>query len=226
MTKFEECILELNQPQNAQQTFLDFINIFLYIYTWNHPKKSEIDTTIKKYSSIQLDKDFTKAFSILAAEMEATKESKNGYDILGRLYQKLFQTTDANCILPWEQSISLVKLPVSAPIPENHQCHFLDVGARTARLGLAKKQVTKGVTLFYHGVEYSEVLIQIGALNLFLAGFTNSEMIYVNPKTYEFIGCYKIRPTPDKNIEWTNDLEKVDGWNTYQHYLLVKKLRG
>lgn len=226
MTKFEECILELNQPENAQQTFSDFLSIFMYIYTWNYPKKSEIDTTLKKYSSIQIDQEFPKAFSILATEMEAYKKSKKGYDILGSLFQKLFQTTDENCILPWEQSLSLVRLPLNAPIPQNHQCQFLDVGVRTARLGLAKKQTVKDITLFYHGVEYSELFMQMGALNLFLAGFTQSEMIQVNPKTYDFIGCYKIRPTADKNIEWTNDIKKVEGWHAYQHYLLVKKLRG
>ncbi|MDZ4668462.1 MAG: hypothetical protein SGJ00_11355 [bacterium] len=221
MKKLEHAILNLRGPKNAQQSFIDFVYISTYIQTWNHPK-DVIEIISKNFSTNDLSFTIPLMYEELATEMVITAFSKNGNDLLGNLYERLFQNTEENTMLTWQQCKDLIKVPL-----ELHKLdatfNFLDIGCRTGRILLASTLESKEKIL-YIGVEYSLIFIQITALNLLLTGFKNSEVILVDPKTHKFIGCYKIRPSKHKNLEWVSDVNFVKGWSGYHQYVTVKKL--
>lgn len=198
------------------------IPLLPYIQSWNN-MKDEMEAILKKLNNHDLTVTFPSIYSLLAEEMLLTAFSKDGNDILGKTYERLFRTTGNNQILAWSKCKNLSPIP-SSVVKANVEIRFLDVGCRTSRIALASpKQAPKLIR--YTGVEYSLVFVQMAALNLLLSGFKNAEVVLVSPKTYSLIGAYKIRPQEDKNLVWTTKTAELQGWQNYQDYLWLKKFR-
>lgn len=223
ITKFEKALLDFNGPENAQTTFLNFLSIMTYIQSWNS-HKDEIEPIIKKLDNHDLTVTFPSIYSLLAEEMLLKTFSSSGNDILGTTYQRLFKTNEDNQILPWSKCKNLNPIPNSV-IKAKVEIPFLDVGCRTSRIALASPKDAQ-ILIRYTGVEYSLVFVQMATLNLLLSGFKNAEVVLVSPKTYSFIGAYKIRPQEDKNLVWTTNTAELHGWLNYQDYLWLKKFRS
>lgn len=222
MNEFESCILDLKGPQNAPQTFSDFVYIITSIQTWNHPRH-ELEKLTKNYTTHELSIAIPKIYEILQSEMLLNKFSINGYDLLGSLYERLFLTNEDNRMMTWNQCRNLKKIPRGINKIKS-KFAFLDVGCRSGRIILSETPESKS-NIIYIGIEYDLLLAQICALNLLISGFQNSEVILVDRNTYEFRGCYKVKPCEHKNLEWVHDVHLVNGWQGYQHYLFIKKLR-
>jgi hypothetical protein len=186
--------------------------------------KDEMEAILKKLNNHDLTITFPRIYSLLAEEMLLTAFSKDGNDVLGKTYERLFRTTEDNQILPWVQCKNQRPIP-SSVVKANIEIPFLDVGCRTSRIALASPKEAQKL-IKYTGVEYSLVFVQMATLNLLLTGFKNAEVVLVSPKTYSLIGAYKIRPQEDKNLVWTTNTNEIHGWQNYKDYLWLKKFRS
>lgn len=202
-SNFVESIFKISSRFSLHQVFDDFLTMAICACTQNiQTKKSwyedEYLETIDKYKSSELRHEFPKAFAYLVSEMDDRYSSSLGNDLLGEFFEQNIsngrngQFFTPNTICDFMASITCEHTPERKDRP----LRILDPACGSGRMLLSSFRVN-GPEHEYYGIDIDRVCVKMSALNLFLHGMWNSEVMCANALfPGDFVISYRISFLP------------------------------
>jgi hypothetical protein len=227
---FAESIFKIAHRFSLHTVFDDFLTMSICACTQNLlTKKSyyedEYLETIAKYKDSELRHEFPKAFAALINEMEETVTSHFGGDVLGDFFeQHISSGRNGQYFTPFTICQFMVSINhVDASIEANKPpLRILDPSCGSGRMLLASHRAN-GIGHEFYGIDIDRVCVKMAALNLFLNGMWNSEVMCANAlMPNDFVVSYKISMLP-LGIFKIENKEDSKLWHMQQHSFAVKK---
>jgi len=202
---FAETLHYLGRRFSLFSVFDDFLTMSIAACTQNlHTKKSwyeeEYLETIAKYKDSELSHEFPKAFSYLVIDMEERVGSSTGNDVLGEFFEQHIsngrngQFFTPNPICQFMSSIIHTDKECDSETLE--PLRILDPACGSGRMLLAAHRIN-GPGNEYYGIDIDRTCVKMTALNLFLNGVWNSEVLCGNAlMPRDFIISYRISFLP------------------------------
>lgn len=154
--------------------------------------------TIEKYKDSELRHEFPKAFGLLINEMEARINSFDGNDVLGDFFEEhISNGRNGQYFTPYPicqfmASISQTDQLGDTDIEEGKTLRILDPACGSGRMLLASRDIN-GSGHEYYGIDIDRTCVKMTALNLFLNGIWNSEVMCANAlMPDDFVISYRI----------------------------------
>jgi type I restriction-modification system DNA methylase subunit len=201
--------------------FDDFLSMSLAAVTQNlHTKKSwyeqEYLAAMEKYKSLEIRHEFPKAFASLISEMDARTGSELGNDVLGEFFeQHISNGKNGQFFTPYHVCMMMASMTgSSASLNEKRVQRILDPTCGSGRMLIASSRIL-GSDHEYYGIDIDPTCIKMAALNLFLNGVWNSEVMCANallPCDFSF--SYRISFLP-LGIFKIEDMEKSKLWHLH-----------
>lgn len=158
--------------------------------------------TIEKYKDSGLWHEFPKAFASLINEMEVRVNAFYGNDVLGEFFEEhISNGRNGQYFTPYPicrfmASISQTDQIDDTDIGEGKRLRILDPACGSGRMLLASRDIN-GTDHEYYGIDIDRTCVKITALNLFLNGVWNSEVMCANAlMPDDFVISYRISFLP------------------------------
>lgn len=231
--KFAETIFKISHRFSLFSVFDDFLTISIAACTQNlTTKKSwyeeEYLETIGRYKDSELRHEFSNAFASLVLEMEDRTGRSLGNDVLGDFFeQHISNGRNGQYFTPYPvcqfmASITHTDHVVDAGIESKEPLRILDPACGSGRMLLASHRVN-GPGNEYYGIDIDRTCVKIAALNLFLNGIWNSEVMCANAlMPDDFVIAYRISFIP-LGIFKIEEKENSRLWHMYRNSLTVKE---
>lgn len=225
-SKFTETIHLIARSFSLFTVFDDFLTLSMAACTQNlHTGKSwyedEYLATFEKYKNLELRFEFPKAFGYLINEMEERVESSLGNDVLGEFFEdNISNGRNGQFFTPFpvcEFMASITHTEHSAnPIPSKRALRILDPACGSGRMLLASRKKFDSEHEFY-GIDIDRTCVKMAALNLFLNGMWNSEVMCADAlRPDSFSISYKISFSP-LGIFKIEDKEQSKLWHLHKN---------
>ncbi len=223
---FETLINSFQPKYELHTVFDDFLTMSICAVTRN-PKtglshyEDVYLKTIERYKTDQLRFVFPKMFAALTNEMEELKEECN--DVLGMYYEKnQSKKGSQQFFTPWVicQFMAQSTLECSEDI-ENSPKRILEPACGSGRMLLAAAKVC-GKNQHFYAVDIDSTCVKMTALNLFLNGMFNSEVMCGNfLMSNDFRFSYRLSFLP-LGIFRIDKKEKSPLWHSLQMDIQAK----
>ena len=230
-SQFAESLQAIGIRFGLSKVFDDFLTMSIAACSRN-PKtglshyEDEYLQTIAAYKDSELRHEFPKAFASLVAEMEARADDERGNDILGEFFEQHFANDRTGQVFtPFHICTFMTKITHDAS-DKNHEpgdrpLRILDPACGSGRMLLAAhKEFGQGHE--YYAIDIDRVCVKMTALNLFLNGIWNSEVMCANAlMPDDFVCSYRISFIPFGIFK----IEKKEAsklWHLQQHALSEK----
>ncbi|MFN8250239.1 MAG: N-6 DNA methylase [Ferruginibacter sp.] len=158
--------------------------------------------TIEKYKDPELWPEFPKAFASLINEMEIRVNAFDGNDVLGEFFEEhISNGRNGQYFTPYPicrfmASISQTDQIGDTDVGEGKTLRILDPACGSGRMLLASRDIN-GLGHEYYGIDIDRTCVKITALNLFLNGVWNSEVMCANAlMPDDFVISYRISFLP------------------------------
>lgn len=158
--------------------------------------------TIEKYKDSGLWPEFPKAFASLINEMEVRVNAFDGNDVLGEFFEEhISNGRNGQYFTPFPicrfmASISQTDQLGDSDVGEGKRLRILDPTCGSGRMLLASRDIN-GTDHEYYGIDIDRTCVKITALNLFLNGVWNSEVMCANAlMPDDFVISYRISFLP------------------------------
>ena len=231
--KFAETILKISYRFSLFSVFDDFLTMSIAACTQNmQTKKSwyedEYLDTIARYKDSELRHEFPKAFACLVTEMEDRTGSSLGNDVLGDFFeQHISNGRNGQYFTPYPicqfmASITRTDHISDAGSDKKEVLKILDPACGSGRMLLASHRVN-GQGHEYYGIDIDRTCVKMAALNLFLNGIWNSEVMCANALIPgDFVIAYRISFIP-LGIFKIEEKEKSTLWHLHRNSFPAKK---
>lgn len=203
-SSFAESILRIAQRFSLTHVFDDFLTMAMAASTQNiHTGLSlyedEYLNTIARYKDSDLRFLFQDALGYLIAEMNTRLGSSEGNDVLGEFFeQHISNGRNGQYFTPYHICKFMTQLNYSI-VPEGEEkrvLRILDPACGSGRMLLAAHH-TFGPGHEYYGIDIDRTCVKMAALNLFLHGMWNSEVMCANGLSpNDFVVSYYISFLP------------------------------
>lgn len=201
-SSFAELILRIAHRFSITHVFDDFLTMSIAALTQNLATKvswyeEEYLKTIERYRNSDLRFEFPNVFAVLVDEMEHRYSSASGNDVLGEFFeQHISNGRNGQFFTPYHICRFMTLLNQDSLEQHDEQLRILDSSCGSGRMLLAAHQ-TFGVGHEYFGIDIDLVCVKMAALNLFLNGIWNSEVLCANALIPgDFVIAYKISFLP------------------------------
>lgn len=202
---FAESLHTISRRFSLFTVFDDFLTMSIAACTQNlQTKKSwyeeEYLETIAKYKESELRHEFPKAFSYLIAEMEERVGSSLGNDVLGDFFeQHISNGRNGQYFTPEPVCQFMASITNSDSVNDTETkrpLRILDPSCGSGRMLLAAHRAN-GQGHEYYGIDIDRTCVKMTALNLFLNGMWNSEVMCANALSPDdFVISYRISFIP------------------------------
>lgn len=203
--KFAETLQTVAHRFSLFSVFDDFLTMSIAACTQNlHTKKSwyedEYLETIAKYKDSELRHEFPKAFACLITEMEERTGTSLGNDLLGEFFeQHISNGRNGQFFTPAPICQFMASITHTDRVYDTgttEPVRVLDPACGSGRMLLAAHKVN-GQGHEYYGIDIDRTCVKMTALNLFLNGVWNSEVMCANALSPEdFVFAYHISFVP------------------------------
>lgn len=201
-SSFEDLILRIAHRFSISHVFDDFLTMSIAALTRNVATnlswyEEEYLKTIDRYRNSDLRFEFPNVFASLVDEMEARVESESGNDVLGEFFERhISNGRNGQYFTPYHICRFMTLLNQDSLEQHDDQLRILDSSCGSGRMLLAAHH-TFGPGHEYFGIDIDLVCIKMAALNLFLNGVWNSEVLCANALVPgDFVIAYKISFLP------------------------------
>lgn len=183
-SSFTESILLISQQFSVFTVFDDFLTLAIASCTQNlEAKKSwyedEYLETIAKYQDSELRHEFPTAFASLIIEMEERFSSSVGNDVLGEFFeQHISNGRNGQYFTPFPVCQFMASI-VQENGPEKKSLRIVDPTCGSGKMLIAASKAN-GPDHEYYGIDIDRTCVKMTALNLFLNGVFNSEVMCAN----------------------------------------------
>ncbi len=230
---FTKTLFKIGYRFSLPRVFDDFLTMSIAACTQNIAThlsyyEAEYLETIGYYKDSELRHEFPNAFAYLIEAMEAQVGAQSGNDILGDFFEQhishghngQFFTPPAICQLM--ASILHTGNTNEEAMAERKPLRILDPACGSGRMLLAAQKVY-GTGHEYYGIDIDRICVKMTALNLFLNGIWNSEVMCANALiSTDFVIAYHISFIP-LGIFKIEEKEKSILWQSRQHSFLIKE---
>lgn len=204
---FAESILIISQRVSVFTVFDDFLTMAMAACTQNLLTKQswyedEYLETIAKYKDIEFRHEFPKAFASLVVEMEERFSSSTGNDVLGEFFeQNISNGRNGQYFTPFPICKFMASITNTATVydgeaKEETPLRILDPACGSGRMLIASSKVN-GSGHEYYGIDIDRTCVKMTALNLFLNGVFNSEVMCANALSPDdFVIAYRVSFLP------------------------------
>ena len=224
---FSETILKIGYRFSLPRVFDDFLTMSIAACTQNlATKKSyyedEYLQTVAYYKDSELRYEFPKAFSQLIREMEDRVHESAGNDVLGEFFEthiskgKNGQFFTPAPLCHFMASILFIdRNTTDTKSIETKPLRILDPACGSGRMLVAAYK-THGNGHEYYGIDIDRTCVKMTALNLFLNGMWNSEVMCANALLPDdFVIAYRISLLP-LGIFKIEEKERSLLWNLHR----------
>lgn len=214
---FASLMDELGHDHDLATLFDDFLTVAIGIsgndFLANKTSgNSPIQAALEKYQDNSIRFHFAQMQVCLIEEMLKRQGSAQGNDVLGEYYEtRLLNLTSAKPLMPYDECGRFARKTIDQARKHlfGSSLNFLDYSCRTGRILMAagEQNLTKEN---YFGVDTNPTYVKIAALNLYLNGFRNSEVLCRHellPK--DFRVSYIISRKPTGIFELTDKKESL-----------------
>lgn len=230
---FAETLHTIGHRFSLSQAFDDFLTMAIAACTQNlHTGKSyyedEYLQVIGKYKDSELRHEFPKAFACLIIEMEERLDSDWGNDVLGDFFEhNISNGRNGQFFSPYP--VCQFMASITHTDKENDQTtesdkplRILDPTCGSGRMLLAAHQLN-GNQHHYYGIDIDRMCVKMTALNLFLNGIWNSEVMCANALSpNDFVVAYHISLLP-LGIFKIEEKERSLLWNMHRNSSVSKE---
>jgi len=218
---FAESLFSIGTRFSLAKVFDDFLTMTIAACSINPLTKlsnyeEEYLQTIAPYKESELRHEFPKAFAHLIRQMEERVTDSQGNDILGEFFeQHLSNGRNGQFFTPFH----ICELIASVILGENESktdtpIRILDPTCGSGRMLLAARK--SNATAEYYGIDIDHTCVKMAALNLFLNGMWNSEVLCADSlRANDFVISYHISLLPFGIFKIT-DKEKSKLWHMHQ----------
>lgn len=220
---FAETLHTIGHRFSLSKVFDDFLTLSIAACTQNlHTQKSyyedEYLETIAYYKNSELRHEFPKAFAYLIAEMEERTGSGLGNDVLGDFFeQHISNGRNGQFFTPFPICQFMASIAhTDAAHDEAKPLRILDPACGSGRMLVAAHTVHKSHNEYY-GIDIDRTCVKMAALNLFLNGMWDSEVMCANAlMPDDFVISYRISFLP-LGIFKIEEKEKSLLWNMHRN---------
>lgn len=203
-SSFAESILKISHRFSLAHVFDDFLTMTIAAFSQNPQTnlswyEEEYLKTIEKYKDSDLRFYFQDALGHLVFEMNDCLGSSEGNDVLGEFFeQHISNGRNGQYFTPYHICKFMTEINY-AVIPDGEEkqvLRILDPACGSGRMLLAAHH-TIGPGHEYYGIDIDLVCVKMAAINLFLHGMWNSEVMCANALSpTDFVLSYRISCLP------------------------------
>jgi type I restriction-modification system DNA methylase subunit len=225
--EFAETIQKIAHRYSLFTAFDNFLSMAIASCTQNPAigkswYEEEYLETIAKYKDSELRHEFPKAFASLINEMEFRTGSGLGNDVLGEFFeQHISNGRNGQFFTPYHiclfmASISFTEQKNNGDAEIERPLRILDPCCGSGRMLLASHRI-QGPEHEYYGIDIDRTCVKMTALNLFLNGMWNSEVMCANALLpNDFVISYHISFLP-LGIFKIEEKEKSKLWHMHKY---------
>ena len=233
--KFAETILSIAYRFSLFSVFNDFLTMSIAACTQNlATKKSwyedEYLEIIAKYKDSELRHEFPKAFACLITEMEDQLDLSTGSDVLGTFFeQHISNGRNGQFFTPYPicqfmASITNTDVIIDDSTGTKKPLLILDPACGSGRMLLASHRANSPGHEYY-GIDIDRTCVKMTALNLFLHGMWNSEVMCANAlMPDDFVISYRISMLP-LGIFKIEEKENSKLWHLHKNSFPVREVK-
>jgi type I restriction-modification system DNA methylase subunit len=186
---FDSLMKEFQYRYDTRQVFNDFLTLSICAFGQDYATGKSKDedlymTTIAKYKDEKLSDKFPELLSLLIMVMEERVGSGMGNDVLCEFYEtNLYSKGKSQYFTPWPVCKFMAAITMLVDAEEMAQIErplrVIDPCCGSGRMLLAGATESKQ-RYEYYGIDIDYTCVQMAALNLFLNGMFNSEVMCAN----------------------------------------------
>ncbi len=217
---FEKSLFNIGTRFSLSKAFDDFLTMGIAACTPNVSTgvswyEEEYMSTISHYKDSELRYEFPKAFASLISEMEERVGSGMGNDVLGEFFERhVSNGRNGQYFTPYP--ICLFMASIVHTGEEERSLRILDPSCGSGRMLLAAHR-NNGSGHRYYGIDIDRTCVKMTALNLFLNGIWNSEVMCANSLSPDdFMISYHVSLFP-LGIFKIEEKEKSMLWNMHRN---------
>ncbi len=223
---FAEALFKISYRFSLSRVFDDFLTMTMASFTQNLETKvswyeEEYMQTVAYYKDSELRHEFPKALAYLILEMEERVGSSLGNDVLGDFFeQHISNGRNGQFFTPYPvcqfmASITHTDVVCDDANVEKRPLRILDPTCGSGRMLLASHKLNGGKHEYY-GIDIDRICVKMTALNLFLNGVWNSEVLCADALCQDdFVISYYISFVP-LGIFKIEEKEKSRLWHLHQ----------
>jgi type I restriction-modification system DNA methylase subunit len=229
--KFAETLHTIGYRFSLSSVLDDFLTMSIAACTQNlHTKKSwyedEYLETIGKYKGSEVRHEFPKAFAYLVTEMEERVGSSLGNDVLGDFFeQNISNGRNGQFFTPYPICQFMASIAHTDQVCDSEtieSIRILDPACGSGRMLLASHRIN-GPGNEYYGIDIDRTCVKMTALNLFLNGVWNSEVMCANSLAPDdFVISYRISFIP-LGIFKIEEKEQSKLWHLHKNSFPIRK---
>jgi type I restriction-modification system DNA methylase subunit len=216
---FEQSLVTIGYRFSLSKAFDDFLTMSIAACTQNLITgkswyEDEYINTISYYKDSELRHEFPKAFASLVTEMEERVGSGMGNDVLGDFFEThVSNGRNGQYFTPYP--ICKFMASITHTDESGKSLRILDPSCGSGRMLLAAHS-NNGGNHRYYGIDIDCICVKMTALNLFLNGIWNSEVMCANSLSPDdFVISYRISLFP-LGIFKIEEKEKSLLWNMHR----------
>jgi type I restriction-modification system DNA methylase subunit len=218
---FAQSILSIAHRVSLYTAFDDFLTMAIAAVTQNPGTKlswyeGEYLHVMEKYKTLEVRHEFPNAFASLIMEMEDRVTDQSGNDVLGEFFEThISNGHNGQFFTPYHVCLMMALLTAGDTASKHDRPQrVINPTCGSGRMILASSRVL-GPGHEYYGVDIDATCIKIAALNLFLNGVWNCEVMCANALSpFDFRFSYHISFLP-LGIFKIEDKEKSRLWHLY-----------
>lgn len=226
-SSFAEILFKISHRFSLPKVFDDFLTMSIAACTRNPETKlshyeDEYLQTIAYYKGSELRYEFPNAFAQLVVEMEERIDSSLGNDVLGEFFeQNISNGRNGQFFTPYPICQFIASIPhtdsvYDAESSKERTLRILEPACGSGRMLLAAHKVN-GTGHEYYGIDIDRTCVKMTALNLFLNGVWNSEVMCANSlMPDDFVIAYHISFLP-LGIFKIEEKEKSKLWHLHRN---------
>lgn len=201
---------------DTRQVFNDFLTLTICAFGPDYQTGKSVDeelylSTIERYKQDRLCDKFPELLALLITAMEERLGSDEGNDVLGEFYQEhLYVKGKSQYFTPWPICRFMAAITISdvEEKPDGEAIRILDPACGSGRMLLAGAWERKQRFECY-GIDLDCTCVQMAALNLFLNGFFQSEVMCadaLNPDDFSVsygisrFGIYRVKQKEESRL--------------------------
>lgn len=231
-SQFAESIFRIAHRFSLAHVFDDFLTMTIAAFTQNLQTglswyEDEYLATVARYKDSDLRFVFQEALGHLVLEMNTRLGSSEGNDVLGEFFeQHISSGRNGQYFTPYHICKMMVLLNYETePYEEGEPLSILDSSCGSGRMLLAAHH-TIGPGHEYYGIDIDRTCVKMAAVNLFLHGMWNSEVMCANALAPgDFVIAYRISQFPF-GIFKIEDKEKSTLWHKHNASFQKKPAAG
>jgi type I restriction-modification system DNA methylase subunit len=215
---FEKSLFNIGRRFSVSKVFDDFLTMSIAACTQNLITgkswyEDEYMSTIEYYKDSELRYEFPKAFASLISEMEERVGSSMGNDVLGEFFEThISNGRNGQYFTPYPICQFMASIVHTGE--EEKSLRILDPSCGSGRMLLAHRN--NGGNHKYYGIDIDRTCVKMTALNLFLNGIWNSEVMCANSLSPDdFVISYRVSLFP-LGIFKIEEKEKSLLWNLHR----------